>query len=160
MKKLVFILAAALMVSMACNYALYIRNDVSADTVTVVRTDTQYVTMTDTLPVINIETVTGFVEIPVCKDSIIHDTLRFDVVQRTYTDDSTYTAYVSGMQYADLPKLDSISVRQRTILQEVERTITVSKRQRLNFGVQAGAGFGVISRQPDVYVGIGIQYSF
>lgn len=160
MKKLVFILAAALMVSMVCNYALYIRNDVRPDTVTVVHTDTQYVTMTDTLPVINIETVTGFVEIPVRKDSIIHDTLRFDVVQRTYTDDSTYTAYVSGMQYADLPKLDSISVRQCTILQEVERTITVSKRQRLNFGVQAGAGFGVISRQPDVYVGIGIQYSF
>ena len=160
MKKLVFVLAVALLESLVCNYALYKQNDVRADTVTVERIDTQYFTKTDTLPIVIKDTVTGFVKIPVVKDSLVHDTLRFDMVQRTYTDDSTYTAYVSGLQYEDFPKLDSIAVRQRTILQEVERTVINNKRQRLNFGVQAGAGIGIISRKPDVYVGFGVQYSF
>lgn len=160
MKKLVFVLAVALLASLVCNYALYTQNDVRADTVTVERIDTLYFTKMDTLPVIVKDTVTGIVKIPVVKDSLVHDTLRLDMVQRTYTDDSTYTAYVSGLQYEDFPKLDSIAVRQRTILQEVERTVINNKRQRLNFGVQAGAGFGIISRKPDVYVGFGVQYSF
>jgi hypothetical protein len=156
MKKAVYFLAVALLLSLVCNYAQCTGNDVRTDTVTVECIDTQYITKTDTLPVVTKELVVGYVKVPVTKDSIVHDTVRLDVVQRTYTDDSTYTAYVSGVRYADLPKLDSIAVRQRTIYRQVERTINSQKRWSI--GLQAGAGVGVVHLQPDIYVGLGFQW--
>ena len=158
MKKTVYFLAVVLIVSLVCNYKQCTRNDVVGDTVTVERTDTQYITKTDTVPVVKRETKTKYVGIPVYRDSIVHDTLSVPVVQRTYTDDSTYTAYVSGMQYDSFPRLDSITVQQRYIYHEIERNITVEQKRRLRLGVQAGAGIGVFSRKPDVYIGIGLQW--
>ena len=160
MKNAVYFLAVALLLSLVCNYVQCTRNDVRTDTVTVERTDTEYVTITDTVPVVKRDTVTGYIKIPVTKDSIVHDTVRLDVVQRTYTDDSTYTAYVSGVRYADLPKLDSIAVRQRTIYRQVERTITVNSQKRWSIGLQVGAGVGVVHLQPDIYVGFGFQWNY
>lgn len=158
MKKAVYFLAVVLLVSLVCNYEQCTGNDVRTDTVTVERIDTQYVTITDTVPVVQRDTVTGYIDIPVTKDSIVHDTVRLDVVQRTYTDDSTYTAYVSGLRYADFPKLDSIAVRQRTIYRDIERTVTVNSQKRWSIGLQACAGVGVIHMQPDIYVGFGFQW--
>jgi hypothetical protein len=158
MKKVVYFLTAALLVSLVCNYAQCTGSDVKTDTVTVERTDTQYITKTDTLPEVSKEIVIDYVEIPITVDSIAHDTFRLDVVQRTYTDDSTYTAYISGIKYADLPKLDSIAVRQRNIYHDIERTITVKSQRRLSIGLQTGAGVGIICRQPDIYIGIGVQW--
>ena len=158
MKKAVFILAVALIISLVCNYKECTRNDAVGDTVTVERTDTQYITKTDTVPVVKRETITKYVDIPVYKDNIVHDTLSVPVVQRTYTDDSTYTAYVSGVQYNCFPRLDSIMVQQRNIYHEIERTNTVEQKRRLRLGVQAGAGIGVFSRKPDIYLGIGLQW--
>lgn len=158
MKKEFYFLAVALLVSLVCNYAQCTGNDARTDTVTVERTDTLYVTKKDTVPVVQRDTVTGYIEIPVTKDSIVRDTVRLDVVQRTYTDDSTYTAYVSGIRYQELPKLDSIAVRQRTIYREIERTISVNNQRRLSIGLQTGVGVGIIHRQPDIYIGFGIQW--
>lgn len=158
MKKAFYFLSVALLVSLVCNYVQCTENDARTDTVTVERIDTQYVTITDTVPVVQRDTVTGYIEIPVTKDSIVRDTVRLDVVQRTYTDDSTYTAYVSGIRYQELPKLDSIAVRQRTIYREIERTISVNNQRRLSIGLQTGVGVGIIHRQPDIYIGFGIQW--
>lgn len=158
MKKAVFFLAVALLVSLVCNYNQYASNDGTADTVTIERIDTQYITKTDTVPVPIQETVTEYVNVPIVKDSIVHDTVRMEVVQRTYTDDSTYTAYVSGLRYDIYPRLDSISVQQRTIFREIERTITVERKRRLRLGLQAGAGIGIFSKKPDIYLGVGLQW--
>ena len=158
MKKAVFFLAVALLVSMVCNYKQCASNDGTADTVTIERIDTQYLTKTDTVPVPIQETVTEYVNVPIVKDSIVHDTVRMEVVQRTYTDDSTYTAYVSGLRYDIYPRLDSISVQQRTIFREIERTITVERKRRLRLGLQAGAGIGIFSKKPDIYLGVGLQW--
>ena len=158
MKKAVYFLVVALVVSLVCNYKQCTRNDVVGDIVTVERIDTQYITKTDTVPVVKRETITKYIDIPVYKDSIVHDTLSVPVVQRTYTDDSTYTAYVSGLQYDSFPRLDSITVQQRNIYHEIERIITTEQKRRLRLGVQAGAGIGVFSRKPDVYIGIGLQW--
>lgn len=158
MKKAVFILAVALLVSLVCNYKQCTGNDAKTDTMTIERIDTQYITKTDTVPIVQHETITKYVDIPVYRDSIVHDTLSVPVVQRTYTDDSTYTAFISGLQYDVYPLLDSITVQQRTIYHEVERTITIEQKRRLRLGIQAGAGIGVFSRKPDVYIGIGLQW--
>lgn len=158
MKKAVLFLAVVLAVSVVCNYRQCTNDAPTADTITVERIDTQYITKTDTVPVVQHETITKYVDIPVYRDSIVHDTLSVPVVQRTYTDDSTYTAYVSGLQYDIYPLLDSITVQQRTIYHDIERTITVEQKRRLRLGIQAGAGIGVFSRKPDVYIGIGLQW--
>ena len=158
MKKAVYFFAVALVVSLMCNYKQCTQNDVLCDTVTVERIDTQYITKTDTVPDVQRETIIKYVGIPVYKDSIVHDTLSVPVVQLTYSDDSTYTAYVSGLQYDSFPRLDSITVQQRNIYHEIERTIAVEHKRRLRLGVQAGAGIGVFSRKPDVYIGIGLQW--
>ena len=157
MKKAVFILAVALVVSLVCNYKQCTQNDVVGDTVTVERIDTQYITKTDTMPVVKYERVTEYVTIP-CPGDTADTAVVLPVVQRTFTDDSTYTAYVSGVQYEELPKLDSIFVLQRTIYKEVERTITVNNQPRISLSVQTGVGVGVFSRKPDIYIGLGVQW--
>lgn len=78
--------------------------------------------------------------------------IALPVEQKRY-DDSLYTAWVSGYR----PSLDSIEIR----VPEVTRTVTkavVKTAPRVSVGVQVGGGVGVFSRQPDVYVGVGVQW--
>lgn len=82
------------------------------------------------------------------------------IVQREYSDDSTYTAWVSGIRYADYPRLDSITVRQREITSRITETVTLQKRQsRWSVGLQAGYGYGFLHRGFEPYVGVGVTYS-
>lgn len=89
------------------------------------------------------------------RDTItLHDSIEVPVpiYQKRY-DDSLYTAWVSGFE----PNLDSI----RLYIPEITTTITktiVKKAPRLSFGIQAGAGFGIIKRQPDIFIGVGGTY--
>lgn len=68
--------------------------------------------------------------------------------QKRY-EDSTYTAWVSGYQ----PSLDSINVYRKTIY--ITETKTVTKRNAFGLGIIGGTGYGIFSRKPDVFVGIG-----
>lgn len=91
-------------------------------------------------------------------DTAFSDTLRAVVplTQKVYRD-SLYTAYVSGYR----PRLDSITVRQRTVT--VRQTVTqvqpTTKRSRFTFGLTVGAGCGLFTRQPDIFVGAGVTMS-
>ena len=84
----------------------------------------------------------------------VHDSIDvpIPIIQKRY-DDSLYTAWVSGFE----PNLDSINLRLPTITETVTKTI-VKPAPRLSLGIQAGAGVGVFSRQPDIYLGIGAQW--
>lgn len=67
-------------------------------------------------------------------------------MQKRY-EDSLYTAWVSGYE----PRLDSIEVyRERLFV-----TQTVTKRGRFNVGLTGGFGYGIFTRKPDIFVGIG-----
>ena len=83
----------------------------------------------------------------------VHDTISVPVpiVQKRY-DDSLYTAWVSGFE----PALDSINLRLPTITETITQTI-VKPSSLITFGIQAGAGIGAFSRQPDIYIGVGGQ---
>lgn len=88
------------------------------------------------------------------------DTLYLPKEQRFYSD-STYKAWVSGVS----PKLDSIEVYQKTHTIIQTTPVPVVKKQRLNFGVQAGVGavqpFGQpFSPKLGYYVGIGAEWNF
>lgn len=105
---------------------------------------------------------------PVPVETVIarHDTLLLPVIEtrtdsvlvslpverKTYTDDSTYTAVVSGVN----PCLDSIEVYRRSVYET--RTIThYTKPSRISIGLQGGYGYGRNGFSP--YIGIGISYN-
>ena len=159
-KNIVYFVAASFVLVLLCNYALRLQNAVKTEIREKLRIDTLYITKTDTVPKVKKEKHTKYVSVPVYRDSIITDSVRLDVVQRIFSDDSTYTAYVSGAVVDSFPRLDSIKISQRSIVidHEVERIIT--KKKAITFGLQVGAGMGVIQKKPDIYIGIGAQWNF
>ena len=133
---------------------------IRTDTVTVVKIQEVH----DTLPQIKTEkvikyiTLNGKTDTLFVKDSVYGDSLTLPVVQRVYTDDSTYRAYVSGVRVGEYPKMDSIAVRQRLI----ERTITntIVRKQHWRFGVGVNAGVSIITGKPDMTAGFFAGYTF
>lgn len=100
---------------------------------------------------------TVYIKVPVPKylpGDTVHDSIEVPVpiMQKRY-DDSLYTAWVSGYR----PNLDSITLRLPTITETITKTI-VKPSPRLSVGIQAGAGVGIFSRQPDIYLGVGAQW--
>ncbi len=100
------------------------------------------------------------IPVPVPYPVAVHDTLYLPKEQKYYAD-STYKAWVSGVS----PKLDSIYVFPTTKI--ITKTVSIPeyRKQRLNFGVQVGAGavqpFGEqFSPKLGYYLGIGVQYNF
>ena len=88
------------------------------------------------------------------------DTLYLPKEQKEYAD-STYHAWVSGVS----PKLDSIYVFPKHMIITNTVPVPVVKKQRLNFGVQAGVGAVRPFAEPfspklGYYVGLGIQWNF
>ena len=82
------------------------------------------------------------------RDSIA---VEIPITQKRYEGEN-YSAWVSGYE----PRLDSISVRERTHVV----TIKASKPpNRWHIGVQCGAGFALKSRQIEPFIGVGITYS-
>lgn len=71
--------------------------------------------------------------------------------QKRY-EDSTYTAWVSGYE----PRLDSIEVYRRTVF--MTKTETATSRKRLSLGLAGGIGYGVLTRKPDVWLGVGVTW--
>lgn len=74
--------------------------------------------------------------------------VRIPITQRVYSDDSTYTAWVSGYHAS----LDSIAVYRQTEIVTVRQ-----KPKRWSVGLQAGYGFSPHGAQP--YIGVGVSYT-
>ena len=91
---------------------------------------------------------TGTVAIiqPTWQDSA---TIALPVEQKRY-EDSLYTAWVSGFH----PNLDSIRLHFPEITTTITKTV-YQKPPRLTWGIQVGAGYGIVIRKPDVYIGVG-----
>lgn len=128
------------------------KKEIKTDTTLVVKWDTVH----DTLPEIRYEKKIKYIPVP---DSIfITDTITNEkvlpIVQRKYTDDSTYTAYVSGAKIDSFPRLDSISVRQKTIERTVTNTIYEEKHGlRLKLCPALTGGYDPIHKQWGFMVG-------
>ena len=155
------------------------RHRPDADTIVMRDTlrDTITVTVLDTVPRLVSVRVIGSVDIPLPassdSDSARADSipvqyptavppasrpLSLPVVQKAYTDsDSTYTAYVSGIDYHDYPRLDSIRLRRQTAVERIRETVTIRQRtSRFHIGLQAGYGLTPAGFQP--YIGLGVGF--
>lgn len=168
MKNTTYILLILIVICLWCNvvqcyHARQADEQVRIDTVEQVA----FVEVHDTVPAQTDEKVIKYITIPYSnskqdtlisgsdiKDSVPNSLTALPVVQKTYSDDSTYTAYVSGIKYGKYPLLDSITVRQKII----ERNIiqTVRERQKVSFKIRpaVGVGYGLFGQRIDVYVGV------
>ena len=121
------------------------KTDTIRDTVLVVKNEKIIRVMRDTLT--NIEFI---------RDSI--DTTKvianIPVTQKEYSDDSTYTAWVSGYK----PNLDSINVYRKNIYINKETIITKKDNKRLCIGPVVYGGFNMCTRQFGCGIGNGITY--
>ena len=72
--------------------------------------------------------------------------------------DSTYRAWVSGYQEVNL---DSIRVFKEKQILEINNTnyITKYKNRPFSFGIQVGAQYNFITKRPEPYLGLGVQYN-
>jgi len=89
------------------------------------------------------------------------DTIELPKMQRVYSDDSTYKAWVSGYD----PRLDSINVYRKTIKETVTIQLPAEKKkrtfwQRFNIGIQVGYGLGLDDKKAHPYLGGGVGFSF
>lgn len=121
------------------------------------------VTKYDTTYVHTIDTITVTKSDIVYKNTIVLDTvyLRDTVMlfeQKTYSD-SISTIYISGIN----PELDSIEYRlpKDTVHIYTEKIQTVKEKESFwhnRFVVTAGAfaGYGLLTKKPDIYVGVGV----
>jgi len=176
MKKFLYLmLFAVLAVSVCLNVGMYRHISGEVATGDTIRTsDTVYVAVHDTLPSMEDEKVTGSVVVLLPHSHAVQpdtmpseplpserDSIVLPIIQRRYSDDSTYTAYVSGARIDSFPRLDSIIVRQRIVTNTVTITNTIRQKHRhWHFGVAATAGYGIFGRQLDLILGAGVLYEF
>lgn len=131
----------------------------------VVKIKTEIVTKTDTI----FKTITKpqyMTETIIRTDTIKQDTI-LPLLQRDYIT-SINTDSVSGEIYASVSGynavLDTLSYKliipTKTITNSVETQITKYKQKHWNFTVGVGAGYGVINRKADIFVGGVVGYSF
>lgn len=132
------------------------------------KTDTLTVTKTDTVPQYITKTITK--PIPIKETIIRHDTLyNAPLTLKTYEDSITttnnakvqYRATVSGYEQS----LDTIEFNVKypmitnTITNTItnEKTITKYKNPKITAGIAAGAGYGIIKKKPDIFIGFSLQ---
>jgi len=104
------------------------------------------------------------------KVKLIYDTLfikdtqepvevEIPITQKVYkneVDSVNYTAYVSGYHQT----LDSINFSLKYPQVTIYKEAIIKTRPKFTHGIQFGVGYGIINKQPDLYIGYGIQYNF
>ena len=143
-----------------------IQTKVETDTVFQERIDTMHIT----------HTVTRYRPQPTRTDTIfVTDTQTQEVAQhikKTYEVDSLHidTTCIppASVNYhllvrTDNYDVDSIALRFNVDYPRITQTQTITKtitrKKHWNYGIQAGFGYGIYNRKPDLYIGVGIQYN-
>ena len=167
-KLLLFLFCCAFIASLVYNY--YQWSMMNSQPVKIERkTEIKYIEKKDSMPEAKSSKVVGHTKIPfLChheRDTESHDSVReavrdsveVEITQKVYSDDSTYTAYVSGVN----PNLDSIFVKQKEVTHSIleTRTLQVKKFRRWNVGLICGYGYGFKSKNLEPFIGVGITIS-
>ena len=150
------VIFALLLVSVGLNVYLLTREN---ECKVIEKTKTEIVmdTIHDTVPEIKYEKVL-YTRLDTLKvvDTIPGDTVNIvaeiPITQKEYSDDSTYTAWVSGYRQ----NLDSIDVYRETVY--ITKEITKTKKQNIIIGPYVGYGYDFGNKKGGVNIGIGITY--
>ena len=159
-KTLFIVLFALLFISFGFN-VYYVVKDKDAEIKEKITTVTKIDTIMDTVLVVKKEKAIKVIRDTLVNVEFIRDTVDtakvvadIPIVQKEYSDDSTYTAWVSGYR----PSLDSINIYRNNVYINKETIITKKDNKRLGIGLVIYGGFNMGSRQLDWGVGIGITY--
>lgn len=132
--------------------------DTIKDTILTVKYEKYLDTIHDTLNHVEVIHDSLFID----GDTIISEKLdtipvnvEVPITQKEYSDDSTYTAWVSGYR----PMLDSINVRQKTIYVDREKTIIKKDNKRFGIGPVVYGGYDCQNKRFGWGVGIGVTYN-
>lgn len=149
-------------------------DEIEIKTDTVVRTDTLYLDklFIDSVPkvkyvtVVKRDTVYGKEGDSLVAYPMVVKKKLYQKTEVVGNDTLTYSAHVTGRSYEDedYPTLDSISFVLRGFYTKEDKIITntITKRQKArkwHVGAQAGYGYGVTTKKPDIFVGIGVSYT-
>jgi len=167
-KLLLFLFCCAFIASLVYNY--YQWSMMKNQPVKIERkTEIKYIEKKDSMPEAKSSKVVGRTKVPfLCHheqgteslDSTceaVRDSVEVEITQKVYSDDSTYTAYVSGVN----PNLDSIFVKQKEVTHSIleTRTLQVKKFRRWNVGLIGGYGYGFKSKNLEPFIGVGVTIS-
>ena len=126
------------------------------DTLTKVVYDTLFIDHFETVKLPVVDTLT------IINDSIRVDSVFVEVPISIYKFDSTFTTdttsldiHIQNSGYA--VTLDTLSY---SFTYKPTHQKTNFFKEHLKFGVGIGTGFGVFSKKPDVFMGVGIYYCF
>lgn len=87
---------------------------------------------------------------PIGGDSVA---VRVPIEQKVYSDDSLYTAWISGFH----PSLDSLIITRPIVSEKSKVTVRYRDVSRISLGVSLGAGYGIGHRQWDTFIGLAVQ---
>ena len=121
----------------------------------------------DTITKVDTFNVPHTVLVPSKTDTIYQEKIKNDttlqVTRKTYDiDNDSVGAHVviSGVN----PRIDTMSIWSKKTSYTVNRTITktipIKDSKRFKIYPTIGVGYGVFSRRPDMFIGIGMTYSF
>lgn len=146
------VLSLLLALSLIFQYLYYsnrnsTENSLKTDTVTITKIDT----VTIIKPVVQYRYITQVITDTLYNTDSVLVPVRIPIESKTYQD-STYRAIVSGYK-ASLDTIQVFPIHTTTTI-----TNTIIKQKRFNIGIQAGVGYGICTKKPDVYVGLGVSY--
>lgn len=148
---------AIMTISLMLNVYLLTREDKTIEKEVV-----EYVEKKDTVVTIKKQYDTVFVSKTEYVPKIINDTVYIRDISNEYRfNNSDYDLYVNAVKLNNY-KLDIHAKDTITLFQTkyIEKTIKENKRPLVTHGIQAGVGYGIINRRPDVFVGYGLQINF
>lgn len=159
-KSVIIVLFALLFISFGFN-VYYVVKDNDVEIKEKITTVTKIDTIMDTVLVAKKENVIKVIRDTLVNVEFIHDTIDTSMVvadvpitQKEYSDDSTYTAWVSGYR----PSLDSINIYRKNISTNKETVIKKKDIHRFGIGPVVYGGYNFGTKKLDYGVGIGVSY--
>ena len=159
-KTLFIVLFALLFISFGFN-VYYVVKDKDVEIKEKITTVTKTDTIRDTILVVKKEKVINVIRDTLVNVEFIRDTVDtakvvadIPIVQKEYSDDSTYTAWVSGYR----PSLDSINIYRKSVITNKETIIKKKDIHRFGIGPVVYGGYNFGTKKLDYGVGIGVSY--
>ena len=159
-KTLFIVLFTLLFISFGFN-VYYAVKDKDVEIKEKITTVTKIDTIMDTVLVVKKEKVIKVIRDTLVNVEFIRDTVDtakvvvdIPIVQKEYSDDSTYTAWVSGYR----PSLDSINIYRKNISTNKETVIKKKDIHRFGIGPVVYGGYSFGTKKLDYGVGIGVSY--
>lgn len=159
-KTLFIVLFALLFISFGFN-VYYVVKDKDVEIKEKITTVTKIDTIMDTVLVVKKENLVKVIRDTLVNVEFIRDTVDtakvvvdIPIVQKEYSDDSTYTAWVSGYR----PSLDSINIYRKSVITNKETVIKKKDIHRFGIGPVVYGGYNFGTKKLDYGVGIGVSY--